>query len=88
MGLKIINDISDLLLGFPKHERYDFSSKLSRYSVSLPSNMAVGLAKTDKLFSNYHDISLGSLFEQGNQLLVAKHRQYKNEEKIKNLKKK
>lgn len=83
IGLEIANDISDLLMNFPTHERYDLSSQLSRCSVSIPSNIAEGSAKTDKSFNNYLDISLGSSFELGTQLLIAKHRKYINEESLK-----
>lgn len=88
LGLEIANDISDLLVDFPKHERYDLSSQLSRCSVSMPSNIAEGSAKTDKSFSNYLDIALGSSFELGTQLLVANHRKYINQETIKQLEEK
>lgn len=88
LGLEIANDISDLLLSFPKHERFDLSSQLSRCSVSIPSNIAEGSAKTDKSFSNYIDISLGSSFELGTQLLIAKHRHYINETNLKKLEEK
>ena len=66
-------------MDFPKHERYDLSSQLSRCSVSIPSNIAEGSAKTDKSFSHFLDISLGSSFELITQLLVAKHRKYINQ---------
>ena len=79
LGIEIANDISDILLEFPKHERYDLSSQLSRCSVSIPSNIAEGSARTDKSFSHFLDISLGSSFELITQLLVAKHRKYINE---------
>ena len=88
LGLEIANDVSDLLIEFPKYERYDLSSQLSRCSVSIPSNIAEGSAKTDKSFSNYLDISLGSSFELGTQLLVAKHRKYINEQNLKQLEEK
>ncbi len=78
LGLEITNDISDILIEFPKHERYDLSSQLSRCSISMPSNIAEGSARTDKSFSHFLDISLGSSFELGTQLLVAKHRKYIN----------
>ena len=83
LGLEITNDISDILLNFPKHERYDLSSQISRCSVSIPSNIAEGSSRTDKSFSHFLDISLGTSFELGTQLLVAKHRNYINNEKIK-----
>lgn len=87
LGIEITNDISDILLEFPKHERYDLSSQISRCSVSMPSNIAEGSARTDKSFSNFLDYSLGSSFELTTQLIVAKHRKYINEvtfEKIEN----
>lgn len=76
LGLEIVNDISDILVDFPKHERYGLSSQISRCSVSMPSNIAEGSAKTDKGFKNFIDYSLGSSFELGTQLLVAHHRKY------------
>lgn len=83
LGLEIANNISDILIDFPKHERYDLSSQISRCSVSIPSNIAEGSAKTDKSFSNYLDISLGSSFELGTQFLIANHRKYINKEILK-----
>lgn len=80
LGILIANDVSDILLEFPKHERYDLSSQLSRCSVSIPSNIAEGSSRTDKSFSHYIDISLGSSFELITQLIVAKHRKYINEQ--------
>jgi four helix bundle protein len=74
LGIAITNDVSDILIDFPKHERYDLSSQLSRCSVSIPSNIAEGSSRTDKSFSHYLDISLGSSFELNTQLIVAKHR--------------
>ncbi len=88
LGLEITNDISDVLLEFPKHERYDLSSQISRCSVSMPSNIAEGSARTDKSFSHFLDISLGSSFELGTQLLVANHRNYINENNLKILEEK
>ena len=87
LGIEIENDISDILLDFPKHERYDLSSQISRCSVSMPSNIAEGSSRTDKSFSNFIDYSLGSSFELITQLLVVKHRKYINEitfEKLEN----
>lgn len=88
LSLEITNNISDLLLDFPKHERYDLSSQISRCSVSMPSNIAEGSSRTDKSFSHFLDISLGSSFELGTQLLVAKHRNYINENNLKILEEK
>lgn len=88
LGLDITNDISDILLNFPKYERYDLSSQISRCSVSMPSNIAEGSSRTDKSFSHFLNISLGSSFELGTQLLVAKHRNHINNETLKKLEEK
>ncbi|MDT0649810.1 four helix bundle protein [Autumnicola edwardsiae] len=85
LGLEIANDTSDLLLTFPNHEKYDLSSQMSRCSISVPSNIAEGSAKTEKGFSHYLDISLGSSFELGTQLLIAKHKNYINQQQLENL---
>jgi len=85
LSLSIANDISDVLEKFPKHEKFDLSSQLSRCSVSMPSNIAEGSARTDKSFSHFIDISLGSSFELGTQLLVAHHRKYIDETTLENL---
>ncbi|SDW31144.1 four helix bundle protein [Flavobacterium degerlachei] len=82
IGIEIANDVSDILLEFPKHERFDLSSQLSRCSVSIPSNIAEGSSRTDKSFSHFIDISLGSSFELITQLIVAKHRKYINDKKF------
>ena len=88
LGLEIANDVSDILLTFPKHEMYDLSSQLSRCSVSMPSNIAEGSSRTEKSFNHFLDVSLGSSFELGTQLLVAKHRKYISQEELKKLEKK
>lgn len=76
LGLEIANDISDLIVDFPSHENYNLSSQMSRCSISIPSNIAEGSARTDKSFSHFLDIALGSSFELGTQLLLAKHKNY------------
>ncbi|WP_396155711.1 four helix bundle protein [Flavobacterium macrobrachii] len=88
LGIEIAHDISDILLEFPKHERYDLSSQMSRCSVSIPSNIAEGSSRTDKSFSHFVDIALGSSFELITQLIVAKHRKYIDEETFIKLEKK
>lgn len=83
--MEIANDISDLITKFPGHETYNLSSQMSRCSISIPSNIAEGSSRTDKSFSHFLDISLGSSFELGTQLLVAKHKNYTDEDILKKL---
>ncbi len=44
----------------------------------MPSNIAEGSSRTDKSFKHFIDIALGSSFELGTQLLIARHRNYIN----------
>ena len=76
LGLEISKDVSDILVDFTKHERFNLSSQISRCSISIPSNIAEGSARTDKYFSHFLNISLGSSFELTTQLLIAHHRKY------------
>lgn len=85
IGIDIANDISDELIHFPVHERYDLSSQISKCSISISSNIAEGSSRTDKSFSHFIDISLGSSFELITQLIIAKHRKYISEEKFNTL---
>ncbi|MEZ4852671.1 four helix bundle protein [Flavobacterium sp.] len=81
-SLEIANDVSGILINFPIHERYDLSSQISRCSISIPSDIAEGSSRTDKSFSHFIDIVLGSSFELTTQLIIAKHRKYITEEKF------
>ena len=76
LGIEIANNIADILINFPKYERYDLSSQISRCAISMPSNIAEGSSRTDKSFSHFLDISLGLSFELITQLIVKKHRKY------------
>lgn len=87
-GVEIAFDVSDILEKFPKHERYDLSSQMSRCSVSIPSNIAEGSARTDKSFSHFINISMGSSFELGTQLLIAEHKNYITKEQLNKLEEK
>ena len=85
MGLKLSFLISDILESFPKHERYDLTSQISRCSISIPSNISEGSSRTDKSFRHFLDISLGSSFELGTQLLIAHHKKYINTKQLEEL---
>ncbi|MEP0265867.1 four helix bundle protein [Dokdonia sp.] len=88
VGLEIAKEISDQIEKFPKHERYDLTSQMSRCSISIPSNISEGSARTDKSFNHFIDIALGSSFELGTQLLIAKHKKYIKQETVEGLEEK
>ncbi len=83
--MDIANDVSDLIVKFPSHETFNISSQMSRCSISIPSNIAEGSSRTDKSFSHFLDIALGSSFELGTQLLIAKHKNYIDEKTLEKL---
>src|SRR4026209_262054 len=58
---------------FPKSEKYSLSQQITRASVSIPSNIAEGSSRSsEKDYSRFVEISLGSTFELETQFLIAK----------------
>jgi len=57
------------------------SSQMNKSSISIPSNIAEGSSRTDKSFSHFIDISLGSSFELATQLIIARHKNYIDDNK-------
>ena len=82
LGIDIVNDVFDLLVDFPNDEKFGLKSQISRCSISIPSNIAEGSSRTEKSFSNFIDIALGSSFELETQLIIANNRNYITQEKL------
>jgi len=82
LGIEIVDDVFNLISEFPKNEKFVLSSQISRCSITIPSNIAEGSARTDKSFSHFIDISLGSSFELETQLIIAFKRNYITSEKL------
>ena len=71
---------------FPNSEKFGLASQISKCSVSIPSNIAEGSSRSDKSFSHFIDISLGSSFELETQLIIAFKRKYITEKQLNKLK--
>ena len=82
IGIEIVDDVYSIIEEFPKDERFGLISQISRCSVSIPSNIAEGSSRTDKSFSHFIDISLGSSFELETQLIIAGKRNYITKEQL------
>ncbi|HJS55775.1 MAG TPA: four helix bundle protein [Chitinophagaceae bacterium] len=62
---------------FPIQEKYGLALQINKAGVSIPSNIAEGSSRnTDKHYSRFVEISLGSAFELETQLLIAKEIKY------------
>jgi len=57
---------------FPSTEMYGIVDQMRRASVSIPSNLAEGAGRgSNKDFSHFLNISLGSAFELESQLIIS-----------------
>lgn len=62
---------------YPVEERFGLTNQLRRASVSIPSNIAEGAAKTSKRdFNRFIEMSLGSAYEVETQLLISRDLDY------------
>lgn len=72
--------IYDSTKTFPKEEIYSLTSQIRRAVVSVSSNIAEGAARnSDKEFTQFLYIALGSLAEAETQLIIAERLGYINE---------
>ncbi len=57
---------------FPETEKFGLVNQLRRAPVSIPSNIAEGSSRTsDKEFSRFLQIAIGSAYEMETQMLIA-----------------
>lgn len=71
---------------FPKEENYGLTSQINRSVVSVPSNIAEGSSRSsNKDFSRFLEMSLGSLFELQTQLILAQNKGYLTTEILKEI---
>ena len=72
-GFEIAVDTYKLIEAFPKSEKYSLTQQATRAATSIPSNIAEGSSRrSEKDYYRFIEISLGSSFELGTQLLIAK----------------
>lgn len=69
---KLVKEIYQLTKSLPDEEKFGMISQIRRCAVSIPSNVAEGAGrKTNKDFSNFLSIALGSQFELETQLILS-----------------
>lgn len=78
---QLVLDIYKITQDFPKEEIFGITNQMRRCSVSVTSNIAEGFSrkfKKEKIY--FYRISLGSLTELQNQLLIARDVNYLKKE--------
>jgi four helix bundle protein len=80
-AMNLADQIYSLTDNFPQIEMYGLASQIRRSAVSIPSNIAEGCARNGtKEFIQFLGIAKGSLAELETRLLLARRRNYLNEE--------
>ena len=75
--------IYKLTSNFPETEKFGLVNQLRRASISIPSNIAEGASrKSNKDFSRFLEIAIGSCYEVETQLLIANDLGYINKKSL------
>lgn len=76
-GHKLVLMIYKMTKNFPKEELFGLTSQMRRCAVSITSNVAEGFSRQfSKEKAQFYSISLGSITELQNQLLIARDTDY------------
>ena len=79
----LVKEVFLLTREFPAEEKFGLTSQILRSAYSVPSNIAEGSGRSsNKDFSRFLDISLGSAFELETQLILASDINYLSEEQL------
>ncbi|MCD6354345.1 MAG: four helix bundle protein [Prolixibacteraceae bacterium] len=79
----LVKEVFLLTKEFPSEEKFGLTSQMLRCAYSIPSNIAEGSGRSsNKEFSRFLDISLGSAFELETQLILASDVNYLSEEQL------
>lgn len=71
-GIEFVGEVYKATAKFPKEDLYGLTSQIRRASVSYPSNIAEGAARSSKReYIHFLYISLSSLSEVETQLIIA-----------------
>lgn len=76
----LCSKIYEVTSSFPETEKFGLTNQLRRAAVSIPSNIAEGSSrKSNKDFSRFLQLTLGSAYEVETQLLIAYDLKYIDE---------
>tara|TARA_R110000787_G_scaffold192886_13_gene304438 strand:+ start:1688 stop:2047 length:360 start_codon:yes stop_codon:yes gene_type:complete len=76
-SINLINNTYSITTKFPDIKKYGLRSQLNRRAVSIASNIVEGFSKrSNKHFTQFLEISLGSAFEWETQVIVSNNLGY------------
>ena len=76
-AMKLVNIVYDVVVDFPKEEKFVLISQITRSAISIPSNIAEGASRnSEKDFGRFLEISLGSAYELETQFRIAESRDF------------
>lgn len=82
-SIKYANEISRLVLKFPKFEQFALANQMRNSAISISSNIAEGCGRFhNKDFIRFLRIALGSTYEAVSQLYIAREGAYLTQEKF------
>ena len=71
-GIELVEEVYKATAKFPKEEIYGLTNQMRRASVSIPSNISEGAARSGKKeFVNFLYVALGSLAELETQTIIS-----------------
>jgi four helix bundle protein len=83
---KLVKEAYEITSTFASAEKYGLISQIRRCSVSIPTNIAEGAGRnTDKDFSHFLNISLGSAYELETLLILSLDVNFISSEQLDNL---
>lgn len=72
-SVQLVKRVYFITATFPNQEKYGLVSQITRSAISIPSNIAEGCSRTSqKDFSRFLQISMGSAFELETQIEITK----------------
>lgn len=69
--MNLAQEVYQITENLPKKETYGIISQMTRAAVSVPSNIAEGSGRSDRDFSHFLSIAIGSLFELNTQIMLS-----------------
>ena len=82
-GMEVAKAAYDISAAFPPEERFGITAQIRRAAVSIPSNIAEGAGRnTNRDFSRFVDMSMGSCNELQTHLILCIHLGYINKTEL------